>query len=88
MFDLSGENKVVQSSADSDNNKPLSWKLSRRGSLTLGRGTMPGTRVGYRNAIKQALTKNKNDTKKIRMEKKKGIDIVYPIAVDEFDEKK
>lgn len=35
--------------------------------------------------MKKALVKNKNDTKKRKMEKQKGIDIIEPINVENSD---
>lgn len=53
--------------------------------MPLGRGRTPGNRVSTRNAIKEYLVKNKNDTKRRKMEKGKGIDIIEAVVVDEFN---
>lgn len=42
--------------------------------------------MSSKNAIKKSLEKNKNDTKKRRLEKRKGINIIKSVVVDESDE--
>lgn len=72
ILDLSGDNKGSMDGSDGKNNKPLSWKTSKKryASSTLGK------RSSTRNIIKEVLERNKGSAKGRRMQIKYGIDIV------------
>lgn len=66
VLDFSSRNKIVQSEPDSDDNKPLGWKLSRKGASSSGRGRATGYRVSSKYSLKEDLVKSKNGTKRRR----------------------
>ncbi|KAF3620552.1 hypothetical protein FXO37_33215 [Capsicum annuum] len=51
-----------------------------------GRERIPETKASCKNTMKETLVENKNDTKRIRIEKENGIDITELVVVDETDE--
>lgn len=65
-------------SSDIEDERPLSWKLSKKKSsystkASFGTVRPSGTRLSHRNLLKEALEKNNDNTKKSRTLKKKRV---------------
>lgn len=96
VLDLYGGHVNEKGNLDSVDNRPLSWKLSKKGSSSFTKAQTQivkplGTRLTSKNLMKKDIEINKENTKNRRMQKNKRIDVIEPTAnkvveVDESDE--
>lgn len=85
VLDLFGGDTNEKEDTNSEDNQPLSWKISKKGSFSFTKAPPkpvkpPGTRLNSWKLMKEALEENKNNTKKRRMLKKKRVIVVEPLV--------